>query len=111
MSIGNKGSIVSVLAVLSVSVTVARIGLATPQPVARSSRDNFVKLGIALLQYSDDFGGALPPMQNAAVAKNALANFVRDDSLFVQPKSRVAYATNPNLSGKPHAAFNTRKVV
>lgn len=68
----------------------------------QASQERLFHLGVALLQYSDDYDGHLPPMTDAQTTRKALFGYALDAD-FVQPETEMLYAPNPALSGKKHA--------
>ena len=72
---------------------------------AQQSQDRLFRLGVALLQYSDDYDGKLPPMTDAQTAHKALTSYAYETD-FLQPETSSFYLPNPALSGKNHADFN-----
>ena len=75
------------------------------QANTQQSQDRLFHLGVALLQYSDDYDGHLPPMTNAKTARQTLRGYALESD-FLQPGTSIPYAPNPALSGKSHADFN-----
>ena len=61
---------------------------------------NLKLLGIALIQYAQEYDETYPPMQNLEVFRKAILPYVKDDKLFSQPKNQKPYLINPELSGK-----------
>jgi hypothetical protein len=84
-----------------------------------TSRHNLSLLGIALLQYSNDYNGKLPLMPDALAGKKVLWDYVigykgvgdNADKILLEPKTQKPYLANPTLSGKPHKAFNNRGTI
>lgn len=62
-------------------------------------------LTLAIHQYSFDYKGKMPPMQNPAVFKKSLQPYASKDS-FVSKASGRTFLPNTSLSGKPLARSN-----
>lgn len=71
----------------------------------RLSLSNLKQIGLAMIQYVQDYDEKLPPMKSAAVAKKALYPFVKDDAVFQQPQTHEPYQPNTSLSGRSLASF------
>ncbi len=63
-------------------------------------QDRIGGLITALNLYAQEYDGLLPPMQNAAVFKQALYPTAPSDRIFISPFSQQPYAPNAALSGK-----------
>ena len=76
---------------------------------SRQSQDRLFRLGVALLQYSDDYDGKLPPMADAKTARKALDSYAFGDD-FLQPGTAKLWQPNPALSGAKHAELSDKTV-
>jgi hypothetical protein len=84
-----------------------------------TSQRNLSLLGIALLQYSNDYNGKLPSMPNALAGQRVLWDYVigykgvgdNADKVLLEPKTQKPYLANPTLSGRPHKAFNNHGTI
>lgn len=81
-----------------------------PTPPAPDPKEatvsNMKQLGLAFIQYTQDYDEKLPPMKTAAVAKKALYPYVKSDSIFEQPQTHILFQPNTSLSGRSLASFN-----
>ncbi len=57
------------------------------------------QLGLALIQYTQDYDGTLPPMHTPAELQSALMPYTRDSRTFRCPSTQQPYAPNGALSG------------
>lgn len=80
-------------------------GPPAPDPKEATVSD-LKQIGLALLQYIQDYDETLPPMKNAAVVKTALYPYVRSDAVFEQPQTHTLYQPNSSLSHRKLASFN-----
>ena len=77
-------------------------GVKKKRASSQQSQERLFRLGVALLQYSDDYDGKLPPMTDAKVARKALYSYAFDTDFF-QPGTTKPWQPNPALSGRKHA--------
>ena len=75
--------------------------------VNSSSVSNLKQIGLGLAMCADDHNGKLPDMSSPQSMKKALANFIRDEKVFVHPKTGKLYQPNPSMSGKEWQGTNT----
>ncbi len=75
-----------------------------PDPIPAST-SNLKQIGLALLQYTQDYDEVLPPMKSAAVTKAAIYPYVKSDAVFQEPPTNVAYQPNTSLSHRKLASF------
>ncbi len=75
-----------------------------PDPIPAST-SNLKQIGLALLQYTQDYDEVLPPLKNAAVAKTAIYLYVKSDATFLEPPANVPYQPNTSLSHRKLASF------
>ena len=73
---------------------------------ASSSDSNLKQLGLAMIQYTQDYDEMMPPMKDAATAKKALYPYVKSDDVFLSPKTHQPYLPNTSLSHRSLASFN-----
>lgn len=84
---------------------------ATPQDT-QGSVNNLRQIGLALMQYTQDYDEKLPPMRSAqsqaqmaappgrlVTVQQALQPYVRSTKIFSHPTTREIYRPNPALSG------------
>ncbi len=64
------------------------------------------QIGLAVMQYMQDYDEKLPPMKTPAVAKKALFPYVKSDSVFEQPQTHTLFQPNTSLSGRSLASFD-----
>ncbi len=76
-----------------------------PDPIP-ASVSNLKQLGLAFVQYTQDYDEKLPPMKTAETAKTALYPYVKEDSIFEQPPTHTLYQPNTSLSGRTLASFD-----
>lgn len=81
-----------------------------PPPPAPDPKEATVsdlkQLGLAFMQYTQDYDEKLPPMKTAAAAKKALYPYAKTDSIFEQPQTHTLFQPNTSLSGRSLASFN-----
>lgn len=81
-----------------------------PSPPAPDPKEATVsdmkQLGLAFIQYTQDYDEKLPPMKTAAAAKTALFPYAKSDSVFEQPQTHALFQPNTSLSGRSLATFN-----
>ena len=65
------------------------------------------QLGLAFLQYTQDYDEKLPPLKTAEIAKTALYPYAKSDSVFEQPQTHALFQPNTSLSGRSLATFNS----
>ncbi len=65
-----------------------------------SSSSNLKQLGIAVMQYSQEYDEIYPPMESMYVLKKAVLPYVKSEELFRQPSNRKFYVPNVALSRK-----------
>jgi hypothetical protein len=71
---------------------------------SQRSLSNLKQISLGLLMYVQDNDEILPPLQNPAVIKKALLPYVRNEQLFVQPKTHRPYRPNASLSHRSLAS-------
>ena len=98
------------LALVPISLAVADGAAKKPTTARSTSQEHLFKLGVALLQYSDDYDGHLPPMADAQTAHQALLGYALEAD-FYQPGTTALYAPNPALSGQKHADYSKDQIV
>jgi prepilin-type processing-associated H-X9-DG protein len=67
---------------------------------------NMRRLGLALLQYAQDYDEMLPPATNISQFKSELMPYTRDASVFRCPDSSAYYVLNTSISGQSLGAFS-----
>ncbi len=72
---------------------------ATASQMGGGQGDNLQQLAMAMQMYIAD-NDALPPLGDAEAVKQALVEYVNDESVFTDPDTGEAYAVNSSLSGK-----------
>ena len=82
-------------------------GDAQDNAVAASSDSNLKQLGLAMIQYTQDYDEMMPPMKDAATTKKALYPYVKNDDVFLSPKTHQPYLPNTSLSHRTLASFNS----
>ena len=75
-----------------------------PDPIPAST-SNLKQIGLALIQYTQDYDEVLPPMKSAAVTKAAIYPYVKSDAVFQEPPANVPYQPNTSLSHRKLASF------
>jgi len=70
-----------------------------------SSLTNLMQLGLAVVMYSQDWDGVLPPMEDAATVQEALWPYVKSRDVFYHPETGDPYQPNASVSGKRLADF------
>lgn len=63
------------------------------------SVSNLKQLGLAVMQYLQDYDETYPPIKGASQVKNALMPYVKSASVFLDPHTKQQYKFNPKLSG------------
>lgn len=80
-----------------------------------SSRSNMKIIAVALVQYTQDYDGKMPPMNNAADFKAAVSSYVpnQKDGIdpFVETGANVPYQPNAALSCKPIADISSPETI
>jgi prepilin-type processing-associated H-X9-DG protein len=74
---------------------------------SQDSDSNLKQIGLAMLQYEQDWDEELPPMQSAAAAKEAIFPYVKVESVFIQPETKQPYQPNTSLSHRSLASFES----
>jgi len=72
----------------------------TPTATGSESVANMRQLAVAVQMYVQDNKLKLPPLDDAEQMKAALMPYVKNEQLFLQPKSGDPYQGNPMLAGK-----------
>ncbi len=70
----------------------------TPNKLDFESMTNLKQLGIALIQYAQEYDEIYPPMQNMYQLKKVMQPYIKDDKVFVQPSNKKFYVPNVALS-------------
>lgn len=70
-----------------------------PPPATAESVVNLKQLGLALIQYTQDYDEALPPMKKYAKTQEILLPYIKDVSVFTNPITKEPYQANPVISG------------
>jgi hypothetical protein len=76
------------------------------QSVNARSASNLKQIGLGLMMYTADNNNNFPDLSNAQSMKKALAGYIKDEKVFVQPKTGKPYQPNPSFSGKEAKATN-----
>ncbi|MGL5082859.1 MAG: hypothetical protein ACRC8A_15345 [Microcoleaceae cyanobacterium] len=85
---------------------------AQAEQIATEANDDLWLLGYALLLYSDENEGTLPPMETPTAAQDALFNWIGDREVFTYSQTSQPYQPNTSLSGKKLAEIpNPEQVV
>ena len=72
----------------------------------QASISNLKQIGLALVQYVQDYDEQLPPMKTVAEADEAIYPYLKDRKLLEHPKTHELYQTNTSLSHRSLASFN-----
>lgn len=73
--------------------------------------ESLKQLALAVAMYATDWD-ALPPLDDPEAAKQALAEYVPDESVFTDPRTGQPYATNAAMSGvRPSDLENAARTV
>jgi len=64
------------------------------------SMSNLKQVGLAMMQYVQDYDEVYPPMKSQEKVRKVLEPYVRNTSIFIHPGSKQPYQFNANLSGK-----------
>ncbi len=64
------------------------------------SMSNLKQVGLAMLQYVQDYDEVYPPMKSQEKVRKVLEPYVKNTAVFIHPGSKLPYQFNPNLSGK-----------
>jgi len=70
-----------------------------------NSETNLKSLAVGLLMYCQDYDENMPPMTDAAAAQRLLEPYVKNASLWVDPRTQQTYGINPSLAGQTIAAI------
>src|SRR5688500_6611534 len=71
-----------------------------PDPKERECLSNMKHLGLAMVMYSQDWDGKLPPMRSTAKYQKSIALYVRSRTAYICPSTNAPYAPVGALSGK-----------
>jgi hypothetical protein len=69
------------------------------------------QIGVGLLMYADDNNDKLPDLSDAQSLKKAIWDYIKDEKVFIQPKTGKPYQPNPSLSGKDGKGTNIANAV
>lgn len=106
LSLLNLRSVGSLNDIQAFSLQAALNPPAPPAPDPKEATVTDLKqIGLALLQYTQDYDEVLPPMKNAAVVKTALYPYVKSQAVFEQPQTHTLYQPNTSLSHRNLASF------
>lgn len=75
-------------------------GVSAQTPKTDLCAANLKQIAAAVAGYSQDFDGALPPMQTAQATQTALGPYAASKSLLDCPVTKKPYQPNAALSGK-----------
>ncbi len=107
LSLLNLRSVSSLNDIQAFSLQTALNPPAPPAPDPQvATVSNMKQLGLAFVQYTQDYDEKLPPMKSAAGAKKVLFPYVKADSVFEQPQTHTLFQPNTSLSGRSLATFN-----
>lgn len=67
---------------------------------------NLKQVGAALLTYAQDYDARLPPLPNAATARRRLDPYLKNETVWREPKTGRPYEVNRALSGARLARFD-----
>ena len=70
------------------------------------SDSNLKQIGLAVMQYVQDYDETLPPMTDAATVKKAIFPYIKSDDVFINPASHQPYLPNTSLSHRKLASIN-----
>ena len=76
-----------------------------------NSLNNLKQIGLGLMMYADDHDNKLPDLSDAPSLKKALASYLKDEKVFVQPRTGKPYLPNSSLSSKDQKGTNTANEV
>jgi hypothetical protein len=77
-----------------------------------SALSGLKQVGLALAMYTQDWDDRLPPMESAAIAKEALFPYVKNDRVFLADlKTEEPFQPNPALSHKKLADIREPETV
>jgi hypothetical protein len=63
-------------------------------------RNNLYQLGTALQMYAQDNDEMLPPMKDVARTRQLLSDYLKEDSIFINPDDKKPFQINVALSGR-----------
>ena len=69
------------------------------------------QIGVGLLMYADDNNNVLPDLSDAQSLKKAIWDYIKDEKVFVHPKTGKPYQPNSSLSGKDGKGTNIANAV
>ncbi len=81
------------------------VAAAEPDP-NQTSVSNLKEIGLALVQYVQDYDENLPPMKTVSEVDEAIYPYLKDRKLLEQPKTHELYQVNTSLSHRSLASFN-----
>ncbi len=85
--------------------------LAYAQAQYQTKRDKMFDLGVALLQYSEDYDEKLPVVTNKEDVQRILGPYVKDPTILVPTKGKNYFAFNFALSGKRQYTLDGKGIV
>jgi len=80
---------------------------ATSDDINQASVSNLKQIGLALLQYTQDFDEVLPPMKTVAESNEAIYPYLKNKTLLEHPGTHELYQTNTSLSHRRLASFDS----